>query len=300
MILAFWGAIMRSILLSAVGLAALSVATTASAADLPRKTVAPIVAVPLITWTGAYIGINAGYTWGESSVNTTASPTFGNAGLGCGAILQCPTSAAASANSSLSPKVNGFIGGAHIGYNFQFNTLVVGLEADIMGIARESNGASVTNNSGPVAGFAANSYQTTTTLTKRLDYLGTVRARVGFLVTPSFLLYATGGLAYGQAKLNSTFTSTILGANALTNPFGGSFSTSSTRYGYVVGAGAEYKFTQNFSARVEYMYYDLGNVNAGFGYTQVNAANTPYLSVGGTSNTKFNGHIVRAGVSYHF
>jgi outer membrane immunogenic protein len=289
---------MKKLLLATAAFAALS--TAASAADLPRRSVAPVIAVPIFSWTGFYVGLNAGYTWGEGNASTTAFPTFNNAGLGCGLIAQCPTSAAASANSSLSPKLNGFIGGGQIGYNIQLNAVVFGIEADIMGIARDGGSASTTINSGPVAGFAANSYSTTTTVSKRLEYLGTVRARLGILATPQFLLYATGGLAYGEAKLNSTFTSTILGANALANPFGGSFGTSSTRVGFAVGAGAEYKFTQNLSARVEYLYYNLGSISNGFNYTQVNNVATPFLSVGGATRTRFDGHIARVAINYHF
>jgi outer membrane immunogenic protein len=276
------------------------IATSGSAADLPRKSVAPIIAPPAFTWTGFYAGLNAGYTWGQSSVGTTAGPTFGNAGLGCGGIAACPTSAALTANSSLNPRNSGFIGGLHIGYNMQSGATVAGIEADIMGIARDGKGSSVTLNSGPIAGFAGNSYTTTSTIAKSLDYLGTVRLRLGVLATPQLLLYATGGFAYGQANLTSTFDSTIVGPNVLVNPFGGSFSSSRMKYGYTIGGGAEYKFNQNFSARIEYLWYDLGKSSNNFSYTQVNAGGTQFLTVGGTSTTRFNGHIVRAGISYHF
>jgi opacity protein-like surface antigen len=107
----------------------------------------------------------------------------------------------AIATTSLNPKDNAFIGGGQIGYNWQFTNWVAGLEADIQGVAHNNNTASAT--SGPVSvppccGFTF--ILSTTSVSREVDWLGTVRGRLGILATPSLLFYGTGGLAYGHVK----------------------------------------------------------------------------------------------------
>jgi outer membrane immunogenic protein len=78
------------------------------------------------------------------------------------------------------------------------------------------------------------------------------RGRLGFLATPNLLLYGTGGFAYGQVKSSATLV--------FTPPIDGTYfgSTSETKYGWTAGAGAEYAFGNNWSAKIEYLYVDLG------------------------------------------
>ena len=91
-----------------------------------------------------------------------------------------------------------------------------------------------------------------------IDYLGTVRGRLGFLVTPTLLVYGTAGLAYASANLSATYTTYDL-ANfygpGLANP-----QNSDTRVGWTAGGGVEWMFLPNWSAKLEYLYYDLGSV----------------------------------------
>ncbi|MCX7900565.1 MAG: hypothetical protein N2444_10900, partial [Methylocystis sp.] len=134
---------MKKSLLIATALA--TIAGSAIAADLPSyKSPPPPPPPPPPMWTGFYVGLNAGYTWSNSNwTQTTSFPIFGNAGLGCGVIGQCPLSAALSQNSIVSVRDDGFIGGGQIGYNWQFSpSIVVGVEADIQGIAGSTNSAS--------------------------------------------------------------------------------------------------------------------------------------------------------------
>jgi outer membrane immunogenic protein len=125
-----------------------------------------------------------------------------------------------------------------------------------------------------------------TTLTQKIDWFGTVRARGGILVTPQVLLYATGGLAYGA--VNSSETIGVGG-------FG--FSNTDTRVGYTVGAGIEGAIGGNWTARLEYLYVDLGHVSGTFGTTLTALG-------GGVITTSYNSHItdniLRAGVNYKF
>src|ERR1700731_3245879 len=130
----------RKILLASVGAVALS-GSAALAADLPSRAPPPVYLPPppVFTWTGLYIGINAGYTWSNSNIVDTdavnvSSITGLNGDIG--------GEVATLATGAVPVSVKGFIGGGQIGYNYQFaNSFIVGIEADIQGVA----GASHTN-----------------------------------------------------------------------------------------------------------------------------------------------------------
>ena len=175
------------------------IGTPAFAADmaLRARPQPPALAPVYSTWNGFYLGVNAGYSWSHNGVDTTASPgpfdvlnDFGGES----------NVAAALATTSLGPKQRGFTGGGQIGYNWQFTPQWVGgLEADIQGLSHSNDTASITSASG-VPGFPLETFVSTTTVTNRVDWLGTVRARLGYLVTPTLLAYGTGGLAYGKVE----------------------------------------------------------------------------------------------------
>jgi outer membrane immunogenic protein len=125
---------LRRTLLASAGAMALTGA--ALAADLPSRAPPPVYLPPppVFTWTGLYIGINAGGTWGSNSVTTDSGPQLINFGAISALGLAHATAAAEGADSVISTNKGGFIGGGQIGYNFQFaNSWVVGLEADIQG-----------------------------------------------------------------------------------------------------------------------------------------------------------------------
>jgi outer membrane immunogenic protein len=285
-------------------------AGSALAADLPVLKARPMSAPPPPQWTGFYFGANAGYTWSESnSVNLVSTPTFlvGPPLLGPQGLVTSQTFWAA-ANGVLNPRTSGFIGGGQIGYNRQFSErFVAGVEADIQGVAGAGGSATQAKVIPlPVPLFdPGNVVQTTLSATKRIDYLGTVRGRLGFLVTPTLLAYGTGGLAYGGVQSSA---STSQSRNGPVVPFGATNSFSDTRVGWTAGGGGEWMFMANWSAKVEYLYYDLGSVTYDVGSLQ--AIILPPLPVppGGTlgsasfsqATTRFNGHIARAGINYHF
>jgi outer membrane immunogenic protein len=299
---------MVKFLASAIALAL--AAGSALAADLPTLKAPPIYAPPPPQWTGFYLGVNAGYTGGGSSdVHLVSTPTFlvGPPLLGPQGIVTSATFWVA-ANGVLNPKTSGFIGGGQLGYNWQFgDRFVAGIEADIQGVASASG--SVTRTSIiplPVPLFdPGNVVLTTLSASKSIDYLGTVRGRLGFLVTPTLLAYGTGGLAYGGVQSSA---STFQSRNGPVIPFGAANSFSDTRVGWTAGGGGEWMFMANWSAKVEYLYYDLGSVTYDVGSLQ--AIILPPLPVppGGTlgsasfsqATTRFNGHIARAGINYHF
>jgi outer membrane immunogenic protein len=260
--------------------AALTVGS-AFAADLPSTKAPPYLPPPPPPmWTGFYVGLNAGGTWSDSnSVDTASFATI----PGTAALFANLASASVPVGQS-----GGFIGGGQIGYNWQFsNNFVAGIEADIQGVAHSGNSGSAATAFFPVV--------TTLSSTKTLDYLGTVRGRLGYLVTPTLLAYGTGGLAYGGVSSSTTITQ-----SAFVVPFGNSYSSfSDTRAGWTAGGGVEWMFWPNWSAKAEYLYYDLGNVN--YSGSLSLAVGLPGLTYAiPQSTTRFNGHIVRAGVNYHF
>lgn len=249
-------------------MATLMAAGAAQAADLPARrgfVPAPVVMAPAFMWTGFYAGVNAGYSFNDNKATTVGTPGF--IGLG------------ANVPGSLRTGKDGFIGGGQIGYNYQIGQFVLGVETDLQYV----DGKRTTSFTGPALGGI------TTAAGSELSYLGTLRARLGLVASERLMIYATGGLAYGNPN-NTAAVAT--GTGAL---WGGS--SDATRFGYAIGAGAEYALTNNWTAKLEYLYYDLGRrtVTAG----PLNAAAT---ATGVAYQARFEnaGSIVRAGVNYKF
>ena len=210
----------KGFLLAATGgLAAMS---SAQAADLPMKaaklTPAP---APIASWTGFYVGLNAGAVWqmGTSAYNNGEGP--GNSGHGIG-----------------------FIGGGQIGYNYQIApTWVLGLEADISGLTGTASGANA-NNCGSCGEGVFKGIQS------KINWLSTFRGRVGWLMHQDTMIYATGGLAVGGVKNTWDPTGGCCGALK---------SVSKTLTGWTVGGGIEHMLTPNWTVSLEALYVDLGS-----------------------------------------
>jgi outer membrane immunogenic protein len=271
----------------------------AAAADLYVK--APPPPAPCI-WCGFYIGVNAGYAWSEdNSVNTVGSLPFIFAGI---APATGPAAVASATGQIPGGNANGFIGGGQVGYNFQYSNFVYGIEADIQGLSGKSSGTA--SNSVGIVGFPGTNVNTTLTATDSVSWLGTVRGRLGYTVTPSLLVYGTGGLAYGEAKSSTNIGQQIVGPAAVgaNGPYGSFASISSTRTGWAAGAGAEWMITRSWTAKLEYLHYDLGSASYAGSMTNlavgVVPVGTPLYTVGTTSSVKFSGDIVRAGFNYKF
>ena len=141
----------------------------ASAADLPMKA-PPLVAAPIpFSWAGFYVGVNAGYAWGNNDTNVSSTPVFVNTtNFGNPLIVN---TAAAGGTASLSPDNGAFIGGIQAGYNWQFNSIVAGIEADFQGLAG-NNGSGSTGSILAVPG-SGNPLTTTMSASQQVDWLGT-------------------------------------------------------------------------------------------------------------------------------
>ncbi|MCW2273965.1 outer membrane immunogenic protein [Rhodoblastus acidophilus] len=198
---------MRKVLLSTVALMAM--AGSAFAADLPSIKAPPPVYVPpppVFSWTGFYIGVEGGGDFRNFHDNWTGNGIYKDAGL---------------------------IGGV-LGYNWQFNQFVVGLEGDAAAVlggdqAYTYNGNLIYNN------------------TLNSTYAAAIRGRLGMAVWDRALLYVAGGVAFGDVKVGYN--------NGILLP--ASYTTSRT--GWTIGAGVDYAFTPNWITRIEYRYVDLGS-----------------------------------------
>jgi outer membrane immunogenic protein len=258
----------------------------AMAADMYVKAAAPY---PYL-WNGFYAGLNAGYA-DEQSTFTTAANYTPDTVLGPAALPGVSEGLAAlSSGRIVTNNGMGFIGGGQVGYNVQLGKLwVVGLEADIQGKTGTSNGSVAAG--APVVFVPVTSVQTVSAQT---DWIGTVRGRFGVLLTPNWLVYFTGGLAYGGSSGNSTLSQS--GINGFAGTGAGSFSN--TRIGGTLGGGVEWMFAQHWSAKAEYLFYDLGTTNFSYAATSGFFAVPVYQTV--SNSVHLEGNIARVGVNYHF
>ncbi len=276
----------------------------AIAADLPsRKAPAPLP-VPPPLWTGFYAGLNAGYGWGTTTGATTGALPLVDNIANDPAWGTPPGFTAAALSGVANVNQSGFVGGGQIGYNYQWSpAFVVGLEADIQGSAIGGRGGrSGIAPFGPdLSGFIDTAIGSSTVVAG-VDWLGTVRGRVGYLVMPTLLAYGTGGLAYGGARAVASHALGFTDDVPTVHPtFGGVGRYSDIRVGWTAGGGLEWMFAPNWSLKAEALYYDLGA--ASFASSPVgalfnNGNNIIFANIP-TTRVRFDGVIARAGLNYH-
>jgi outer membrane immunogenic protein len=227
--------------------------SAASAADIARPIVGkeppPPPPAPVYNWSGFYLGANVGLGFGRSLTNFSAitnseSQYLGNLGV---------------------------LGGGQIGYNIQWDKLVVGAEADIQDASLDDSRTCMLLCTPQFNRFAQ--------FDQKLGWFGTVRGRIGLADGP-VLSYFTGGLAYGEVETN---LNGMIGIGAR-----GSFSLDETRTGWTIGSGIEAALGGNWTAKLEYLYLDLGTQTAA-------AAFGPATT---TLSSEIHEQIVRAGLNY--
>ena len=284
-------------LLIGISAAASLIATGAFAADLPMKTYtkAPVYVDPGYDWTGFYVGGNVGYSWGNSNSTLTLTDPG-------------PPSTILNSTSTDKTSLNGIVGGGQIGYNWQLQRAVFGFEADIQGTDEKGSRSFTCTTAvctppvgGPLA-LVIPGPAVPVTLNQKIDWFGTVRGRVGYLVDPRVLLYATGGLAYGEVGVTNTVGGNNItgpqGVNGSTiTPFVGGTSNSTLKVGWTVGAGVEGVISGNWTARLEYLYVDLGRVNGSFQTAIGGLGGGVLLS---NYSSRITDNVLRVGVNYKF
>jgi outer membrane immunogenic protein len=290
------------------------VGTPAFAADMAVKAPPPPPA-PVYSWTGWYVGGNVGYSWGNANTDLTGNGNVTNSTSPSGILFTRDF----NFGGSNSTQLNGVIGGGQIGYNYQFSPNgVLGLEADVQGSGERGSSQfsvpfSVTpcfaalsptncfSNLPPVNGVTVTSYQA------KIDWFGTVRGRLGMLVGDQLLIYATGGLAYGEVGVSGNEDTSAVFSGTSFTPSTTGFSASKTNVGYTIGGGMEgrlaYWLPPNWTWKLEYLYLDLGSLDTANSFALLHAVNVnPTLNPTGTINTHthFMDNIVRVGLNYHF
>ena len=242
---------MRSFSFAVVcGASALAVMQCASAADMPGKALpAPAVAIPVWNWTGWYLGANVGYGWGDNTDPQLNLVNPGDAGS-IGTFLNFgvpPGTSGGNLFPNLKPA--GAFGGGQIEYDHQFGSWVLGGVADIQA-ANLVDSQTVTT---PFATTGANADET---LKGRIDWFGTVRGKVGYAFN-DWLVYASGGLAYGHIASEMALACTPGGLQCSGVNFLGS--NSETKTGWAAGAGVAYHVAgTRATIGLEYLHIDLG------------------------------------------
>jgi outer membrane immunogenic protein len=259
--------------------AALLLAAPASAADMP-------ITVPVyrpVTWFGGwYLGANAGWLGSANDAVSNTGTDTGTQGLGADLTK-------GFIPGTVSVPLSGFLGGGQIGHNWQNGNYVVGLEADIDGVLAKSSTTAV---------FPGGGVQPSTTFSREMDWVSTVRARAGYMVMPAFLIYGTAGLAVGETKVANAFSLSTASASTATS------------VGWTAGGGAEWMFAPGWSVKGEYLFVDLGdhsststyNYNTKSttcGFFGCTVTSTPHTSTLKSTVTD-TANILRAGVNYHF
>jgi outer membrane immunogenic protein len=234
----------------------------------PAPRAAPAQA-PASNWTGGQAGGQGGGSSGaQSFVDPGANQFFRRCSPldpGCFPLVS-PTSESETP-FTFSGKPTSFTGGGFLGYRVQIGYLVVGVEGDASWKKLETSYTLVV----PPA-FATYAVGPPVTATRNEVFTGSItqdwdasfRGRIGTLVTPYTLLYATGGLAVGKISGSFSYsaTTTYVGffPNSLTDTTNGAASWSDTRLGGTVGGGLEYALGPFLKARLEYRYTDFGKL----------------------------------------
>lgn len=171
---------------AAIGLMAMM--GSASAADLPMATKAPVQYPTVANWSGFYLGLHGGYGWSDFSPDVNLSPFFSD------------------------PAGSGWVFGGQVGYNWQpYQSLVVGIEVDYSAADIKDSQT-----------FAIPNTRTSLGLDTKVDSLGSARGRVGYLIVPNVLAYGTAGLGWAHAEATVTATNGVqtLSSSANANQFG--------------------------------------------------------------------------------
>jgi outer membrane immunogenic protein len=250
-------------------------AGSAGAADMTAR---PAYAPPppaYSSWSGFYIGGNVGYGWGQARDDATETTTV------LGALARSTT-------ISQSQNMNGVIGGVQAGYNYQLGGWVWGWETDFQ--ASGQKGGSTLNGvlGGPIP------IPFTATTDHKIEWFGTSRGRLGLLWGPNVLLYGTAGVAYGQVK-DSTALNGSLAAGAVTAAAVSSFKD--VKAGWTAGAGAEAALGGGWSAKLEYLYIDLGKTELTTA-AAATVAGVTTVAINGNRTFRDTDNILRVGLNY--
>lgn len=222
------------------------------------------------SWTGLYLGVHAGTARSRGNVTYGDFPEGSFATTFADGIIP--------RQQSLRPEgmLAGFLGG----YRMQSGAIVLGFEVDLS--PGNLNGSDAFT-------YGCGCSAMNTVATQTLDWLTTVRGTVGYAPVSNWLLFATAGLAVGRVESKFSVTTVPAFASVIAEGSG-------VRTGLVYGGGTEFAFTQNVTARFEYLRYDLGSDSISAPYTVIGFT----LPLGMIGQYRIGGEIVRAALIYRF
>lgn len=276
------GAQMRNAVISlmiatGIGLAASGVGF---AADMAVKVPPPPVApqTPPLTWNGLYVGANMGGAVEHAAGTSNFLDTV-----------------AAGTAFAANPQSNGFnpaafVGGGQIGYNWQRDPRwVIGVEGDwdftnaVYSFCRQTN---------TLSAACSDNFFGFETIGSQTRWLSTARARLGVTVG-NFLLYGTGGAAFGRVDTNLRQSCLLAGCGLSTTSLAASTSFQNTRAGWVAGLGVETPTIGNWSARLEWLHIDLGTITDAFATVGTGVETTVW-----SRSERYD--VIRVGLDYRF
>ncbi|MFQ3458706.1 TonB-dependent receptor [Bradyrhizobium sp. UFLA01-814] len=229
---------------------------------------------PSWDWSGFYAGGNVGYVWGSATTyagfidNASQTPLFGNT----------PTARLDHAGV-----------GVQAGYDWTVGRVVAGIEGDF--VYADQHGRSASNCPGAVCNAALLPLNApmSADLGYRLDWLASIRGRIGVAVTPAALAYLTAGVPFGTVTASGSVSGFTAAGTPVTTPY----NVDTFRFGWAVGAGFETRLTGNWTGGIEYLHTDLGSFRA-----------IPNLPVGMAtsfdSDARVRTDALRIGVNYRF
>jgi outer membrane immunogenic protein len=227
-------------------------------------------------WTGFYGGLNAGSVINNSSYKVSPGGTF----------LTDPAFIPDNPLRTDTGHFNngGFAVGAQLGYNHQIGRFVLGAETDFDYSSLRDTDTVNRPLMAPLAGDILHS------VNQKVDFVGTLRGRLGFTPLDRLLVYGTGGLAYGH----------VVSDSMVMFSFGGDTyvgSTSTVRLGWTAGGGGEYAITKNLTVKLEYLYVDLGKES----YTdKITDPGAFFPGIAYQTDIETREHMIRFGINYKF
>jgi iron complex outermembrane recepter protein len=244
--------------------------------DAPMFYKAPIVTA--WSWAGPYVGGTIGYSAGKSKTDT---------------IFSDPGSGAELFATSASRRLDGAIGGAQAGYNWVAGILLTGVEGDLNYSGQRAKLNAVCPgaicNPALVGVIGDPSVLAKFEDSQKFEWFATLRGRLGVTVTPDAVAYVTGGLAVGEVMTAGT----VLGFDGEGNPVNTIVSSHNTKAGVAVGGGLEGRLAGNWTAKLEYLYLDLGTV------TTIPAP-VPKSTTAAAFNSRITDNLLRVGINYKF
>jgi opacity protein-like surface antigen len=293
---------------AALTLVSLATLHSANAADMGARPLAyapPPPPPPAFSWTGFYIGGNAG--GGSSTERFNGTQTGATSFPGFPALGAFPFTTSFGGNNTGA----GGIAGGQIGFNYEFpfSHVVIGIEGDgdWANISSDGNNCSTITSGAPL--FVVGATAGCATVNRTLDSFETVRGRLGYAIStnsiafPSVLLYGTAGGAWGH--VNGNFATTCVGATCpagapglLTGGGGAGFSAN-TDTGWVAGAGFEWVVYEHWTWRFEYLHLQFPNVSTNFATTSSGLGPTSTTLTQHTSSN-VGVDMLRIGVNYLF